>query len=160
MKLIGHIKAGIGFGLTSSIITTIGLMVGLFAGTNSRTVVLGGILTIAIADALSDALAMHIAEESDKGSSEKEVWTLTLSTLFAKFFFAIIFVVPVLFLEIALAVHASIAFGMILIALFSYWIAVSQKKNPVPVVAEHLGIAVVVVLATFFAGEWVSAMLA
>ena len=48
-------RAGFSFGLTTGIITTLGLMVGLYSGTNSRLAVLGGILTIAIADAFADA---------------------------------------------------------------------------------------------------------
>ena len=58
------LRTGISFGLTSGIITTLGLMVGLHSGTHSRVIVIGGILTIAIADAFSDALGIHISEES------------------------------------------------------------------------------------------------
>jgi hypothetical protein len=50
------LKIGFSFGLTSGVITTLGLMVGLHAGTHSKSVVLGGLLTIAVADAMSDAL--------------------------------------------------------------------------------------------------------
>ena len=39
---------------------TLGLMVGLHAGTHSMPAVLGGILTIAVADAMSDALGIHV----------------------------------------------------------------------------------------------------
>jgi hypothetical protein len=45
MKL--SFKTGLSFGLTSGVITTLGLMVGLHSGTHSRTVVIGGIVTIA-----------------------------------------------------------------------------------------------------------------
>lgn len=38
-------------------------MIGLMAGTHSKLAVLGGILTIAIADAMSDALGIHISQE-------------------------------------------------------------------------------------------------
>ncbi|KKK69804.1 hypothetical protein LCGC14_2930360, partial [marine sediment metagenome] len=48
------IKTGFSFGLTSGIITTLGLMVGLSSGTKSRLAVIGGVLIIAIADSLSD----------------------------------------------------------------------------------------------------------
>ena len=48
------IQVGLSFGLTSGIITTLGLMVGLASGTNSRLAVIGGVATIAVADALSD----------------------------------------------------------------------------------------------------------
>lgn len=44
-------KVGFCFGITSGIITTLGLMVGLNSGTNSQLVVIGSILIIAIADA-------------------------------------------------------------------------------------------------------------
>ena len=62
--MIESIKTGITFGITSGAITTLGLMIGLYSGTNSRGVVIGGILTIAIADSLSDALGIHISEEA------------------------------------------------------------------------------------------------
>jgi hypothetical protein len=56
------LRTGISFGLTSGTITTLGLMIGLYSGTNSRGIVIGGILTIAIAIAhpLSDALGIHV----------------------------------------------------------------------------------------------------
>ena len=49
---------GISFGLTSAVITKLGLMVGLPSGTHSKVVLLAGILTIAIADAFSDVLGI------------------------------------------------------------------------------------------------------
>ncbi|MEM4263494.1 MAG: hypothetical protein QW666_01185, partial [Candidatus Woesearchaeota archaeon] len=56
-------RKGFGFGLTSGVITTLGLIVGLDASTQSRFAVLAGIFAIAISDACSDALGMHISEE-------------------------------------------------------------------------------------------------
>src|SRR3989339_547129 len=52
------IKKGLGFGLTSGIITTLGMIVGLNSSTHSQAVVIGGVLIIAIADAMSDALGV------------------------------------------------------------------------------------------------------
>ena len=40
------LRTGVSFGLTSAVITTLGLMIGLHSGTHSRIVVLSGILTI------------------------------------------------------------------------------------------------------------------
>ena len=59
------LEVGLSFGITSGIITTLGLMVGLHSGTHSKVTVIGGILTIAIADSFSDALGIHISEESE-----------------------------------------------------------------------------------------------
>ncbi len=49
-------RTGVFFGATSGVITTVGLIAGLYAGTESVVAVLGGILVIAVADAMSDAL--------------------------------------------------------------------------------------------------------
>jgi len=56
------VSTGLHFGLTSSVITT---LVGLHSGINSMLVVVGGILTISIADSMSDGLGIHISKESD-----------------------------------------------------------------------------------------------
>jgi VIT1/CCC1 family predicted Fe2+/Mn2+ transporter len=98
------LKIGFSFGLTSGVITTLGLMVGLHAGTHSKSVVLGGLLTIAVADAMSDALGIHIAEESKNHGNTNEIWESTLATFAAKFVIAATFAVPVLFMPLDLAV--------------------------------------------------------
>ena len=94
------ITVGFSFGLTSGIITTLGLMVGLNAGTHSKLAVIGGILTIAIADAFSDALGIHVSEESEDRHTNKQIWAATLATFFSKFFFALTFIIPVLLIEL------------------------------------------------------------
>jgi hypothetical protein len=70
--------------MTSAVITTLGLMVGLHSGTHSRVVVLGGILTIAIADAFSDALGIHVSEESENVHSVRQIWGATIATFLSK----------------------------------------------------------------------------
>ena len=74
------VKTGLCFGLTSGIITTLGLIVGLHSGTGSKLVIIGGILTIAVADAFSDALGIHISEESENKHTAREIWQSTTST--------------------------------------------------------------------------------
>ena len=78
-------RTGLYFGATSGVITTIGLIAGLNAGTNSVAAVLGGILVIAVADSLSDALGIHLAEEADPETSHSHVWSATVSTFLTKF---------------------------------------------------------------------------
>ena len=53
------------FGLTSAIITTLGPYGWTALRTHSRIAVIGGVLTVAVADAFSDALGIHIAEEAE-----------------------------------------------------------------------------------------------
>jgi len=150
------IKKGISFGLTSGIITTIGLMVGLHSGTNSSKVVIGGILIIAIADALSDALGIHISEESEKHHTAKEIWESTIFTFLAKFIFAIIFIIPVLLFSLNKAIIVSIVFGLLLIVIFSYYIAKERKMSATKTIAEHLVIALLVIFFTHYIGDLIN----
>lgn len=105
------IKTGFSFGLTSAIITTIGLMVGLHSGTGSRLVVIGGILIIAIADAFSDAVGIHISEESENKHITREIWESTISTFISKFVFALTFIIPILLFKLSTAIIISVIWG-------------------------------------------------
>ena len=88
------INTGLNFGLTSGVITTLGLIVGLHAGTHSTLAVIGGIITIAIADSMSDALGIHISQEGESDSNHRDVWTATFMTLLSKMGMAATFLVP------------------------------------------------------------------
>ena len=151
------IRKGLGFGLTSGIITTLGLIVGLNAGTHSKKIVLGGILLIAIADALSDALGIHVSEEAgSKQTTEKQIWESTFSTVFFKFLFALTFAIPLLLLELSLAIIISLVWGLFLLIVFSYTIAKARGEKPSKAILEHITIAIFVVIATYLVGNWIA----
>jgi len=149
------LRTGISFGLTSAVITTLGLMVGLHSGTHSRLVVLGGIVTIAVADAFSDALGIHISEESENTHTAKEIWGSTVVTFLAKFLFAMTFAIPVFFLPLSTAILVSLIWGLSILAILSYVVAKKQGERPWKIVAEHLLIAVVVIAITHWLGDWI-----
>jgi VIT1/CCC1 family predicted Fe2+/Mn2+ transporter len=152
-------KTGLSFGLTSGVITTLGLMVGLHSGTHSRTVVIGGILTIAVADALSDALGIHIAEESKNTGNVSEIWESTIATFLAKFLIALTFVVPVLLLLLEEAIMVSVVWGLSLLVVLSYLLARAQQIPAWKVIAEHLIIGISVIAITHYVGDWIHATL-
>lgn len=150
------LKTGFLFGLTSGIITTLGLIVGLHAGTHSKLVVLGGILTVAIADAFSDALGIHISEESENKHTTKEIWESTISTFLSKFVFALTFIIPVLLFELSTAIVVSVIWGLSVLGILSFNIAKEQKTKPWKVVVEHLIIALLVITITHYVGDGIS----
>lgn len=149
------LKIGFSFGLTSGIITTLGLMVGLYSGTRSQLVVIGGVLIIAIADALSDASGIHMSEESENRHTTKEIWESTIATFLSKFVFAATFIVPILLLPLRTAVVVSVLWGLSLLGIFSFYIAREQGAKPWKVVTEHLAIALVVITITHWVGYWI-----
>jgi VIT1/CCC1 family predicted Fe2+/Mn2+ transporter len=138
------LKTGFSFGITSGIITTLGLIVGLHAANPTKPVIIGGILTIAIADAFSDALGIHISEESKNKHTAKEIWISTFSTFAAKLIIALTFVIPILFLPLTFAIIVGVIWGLSLLGIFSYYIAKQQKKKTWKVIFEHILIALLV----------------
>lgn len=149
------IKVGLSFGLTSGIITTLGLLVGLSASTESKLVVIGGILTIAIADAMSDALGIHVSEESEGHHTLKEIWMATLSTFLAKFIFSLTFLIPVLLFDLQTATIISSIYGLVLLGSFSYYLAKRQNGRVFHTIFEHLIIAILVIVITYFVGHFI-----
>lgn len=152
------LKIDISFGTTSGIITTLGLMVGLNSGTHSQATIIGGILTIAIADSFSDALGIHLSEESEGKHTEKEIWESTIYTFLAKFIFASIFIIPILFLELSIAIIVSIIFGLSLLSILSYLLSRKQNKKTWRVVLEHLIVALLVISLAHYIGNWIASL--
>ena len=151
------IKKGLGFGITSGIITTLGLIIGLNAGTHLKSVILGGILIIAIADSMSDSLGMHISEEAGhKVISNRAVWESTISTFIFKLIFALSFIIPILLFELNTAIIISLFWGLLLLTGFSYYVAKDRGLNPMKVISEHLIIAILVISATHFVGSLIN----
>lgn len=148
-------RVGLSFGLTSGVITTMGLMVGLYTGTQSLQAVIGGVLMIAIADAFSDALGMHVHEESEQEHTAQEIWESTLATFLSKFVFSLTFIVPILIFDLKTAVVVSVIWGLSLEGLLSYQMAKRQGEPPWKVIAEHVSIALCVVIATGVVGQLV-----
>lgn len=149
-------RTGLFFGATSGVITTIGLIAGLNAGTRSLAAVLGGIFVIAVADAMSDALGIHLAEEADPATTSQHVWSATFATFMTKFVFSLSFAVPLLLLPLQQAVVVSVLWGMLVITILSYFLGRAQDESTLGVILEHLGIAIAVVVLSHLIGVWVA----
>jgi len=149
------LKTGITFGLTSGTITTLGLMIGLSSGTNSRGIVIGGILTIAIADSLSDALGIHVSEEANPARTTMQIWVATVATFLSKLY-AITFIIPVLLFDLPVAININLVWGVSLLTILSYYLAKSQGVKPWKVILEHLIIIIIVVALTHFLGKLIA----
>ncbi len=152
------VRVGISFGLTSGVITTLGLLVGLSAGTSSRLAVIGGVFTIAVADSLSDALGIHVSEEAEGVHSKRDVWMATIATFASKLLMALTFAVPVILLDLDAAVVVSILWGGLALSLLSWNLARSQGVKAGPVVTEHLVVAALVIIAAQLIGGWISSV--
>lgn len=153
MTVKSALRVGLSFGLTSAVITTLGLMMGLFTSTQSRLAVIGGVLTIALADALSDALGIHVSQESQPEVSVKQVWLATLATFGAKLGFALTFVLPLVFFPLSTAIRINVIWGLVLLGILSGLVGKKQDGWAWRTMVEHLVIALAVLLISSQVGR-------
>jgi VIT1/CCC1 family predicted Fe2+/Mn2+ transporter len=149
-------KGGLSFGTTSGIITTLGLIVGLSAGTHSTLAVVGGILSIAIADGLSESMSMHISRKLEN-RDPFYLWESTFATLISKFIVTLSFAIPILLTNLQVAVMIDIAWGLSLLIVLSFFVSKYENRKKWKDIIEHLMIAVLVIALSYYAGEWITA---
>lgn len=150
MKL--SLKKGASYGTTSGVITTLGLLIGLYSGTNSKATMIAGVLTIAFADALSDGLGMHISEESENHHSAKEIWETTIATIVSKMILGLSFILPIVLFPLSAGIIINILWGVFVLSALSWKIAKANSEKLQSVLIEHLAIAVIVVLGSYYIG--------
>ena len=158
-KMRRSYKSGLGFGLTSGILTPLGLTVGLYSSTQSTCIIIAGIITIAITDAFSDALGIHVSKEAGNEYSAKEIWEATMVTFLTKFFVGMTLVIPFLLFNVHVALIASIIWAILLLGSFSFHIALTRNEWPWQAVFEHLFIGTIVVLITYYVPQVVQSTL-
>jgi VIT1/CCC1 family predicted Fe2+/Mn2+ transporter len=156
---------GITFGLTTSVITSLGMIAGVYSATASRLAVVAAIAVMAVADGLSDSISLHTVEEAeldDEGRprhTHLEVWLTTVFTFLAVAVFSMSFVVPILVLPLKQAIYAAVAWGVFLLVVLNYYVARKRKENPLSTILEHVGVAAVVVVVSYYVGRLVAMLL-
>ncbi|MFC1593105.1 hypothetical protein ACFL4C_03730 [Candidatus Omnitrophota bacterium] len=163
-KYFHQLTTGISFGMTSAVITSLGMIVGLHSATLSKLAVLSGIIIVAVADGLSDAAGMHISEESEleKGKikhSHKEVWVATICTFLSVAGFSLTFAIPVLIFPLDLAILVAIAWGIFLLVALNLAIARIKKESALTLIIEHILLALFVIVISGYIGNWIPRLL-
>lgn len=150
------LRKGISYGTTSGVITTLGLLIGLYSISAGRNVVLAGILTIAFADAFSDGLGIHISEEAENHHSKRSIWESTFSTILSKMALGISFIIAVLLFPLDRAILINIIYGIFVLSILSYLVARQNNEKPQAVLLEHLGIACLVIIGSYLIGKGIN----
>jgi len=152
---------GISFGLTTAVITSLGMIVGMHSATSSKLAVVAGIVVMAIADGLSDAVSLHTAEEAevDEGRGRhtpKEIWLTTLFAFLSVSGFTLTFAIPILLFPLETAIFLDTAWGMLLLILLNFYIAKIRKENPIKLISEHVLLAIFVIIVSHLVGNLIA----
>lgn len=143
------------FGSTAAIITNISLIVGLGSAQAGKGPILGGLLTIALADNISDSLGIHLYKEAEGYGERLSLLATTLSFV-SRLLVSLSFVAIVLIFSISQSILVSIIWGFFLLILISYLITRSQSRNSILEIAKHVLVAVIVIVLSRYVGYMIA----
>lgn len=146
------------YGGTAGIVTSLALIIGLDAATATEATIVSGLLIVAIADNLTDALSIHVYQESER-LEDREAFKSTLTNVGTRMLVSLTFVLLVVALPIASAVVVSVIWGFSLLIALTYILARERRGNVAFEIAKHVSVALVVILVSKAIGMWISAYL-
>ena len=134
------------------------LIGGLGAADATKPVIVSALLIAALADNLTDALSIHVFQESEV-RDERDAFAGTVTNFVARLVLCLSFVALVGFFPLAHATEIAIAWGMLLLAILSYLVAHARKVKPLPEVVKHLVVAAAVIAGSRAIGHWIGTLL-
>jgi VIT1/CCC1 family predicted Fe2+/Mn2+ transporter len=146
------------YGATAGIVTSLALIVGLDAATATEAAIVSGLLIVALADNLTDALSIHIFQESERLEA-REAFRTTLTNVGTRLFISLTFVLVVVLLPMASALVVSVIWGLSLIVALTYILARERKVSVTIEIAKHVSVALVIILVSRAIGVWILAHL-
>ncbi len=148
----------ISYGGTAAIVTSMALINGLVAADGTRPVIVSALLIAALADNLTDALSIHIYQESEQ-LNHKEAFIGTVTNFITRLLFGISFIILAGLTPLPYVAKAAIIWGMLLLAFLTFLVARERNVKPLPEVLKHLLVAAVVITVSMMIGHWIGAVL-
>jgi VIT1/CCC1 family predicted Fe2+/Mn2+ transporter len=157
-----HQKTGeLTFGITSGIMTTIGLLTGMNSATSSKIAVLAAIAVIACADSLSDSCGMFLSKLAERGTSTKTAISYALGTLAGKFLFPLTFILPIVLCDnLTTGVIIDIVWGLIALSLLTIEQALVKEESILKSLGRNLAIAITGIALSTMVGKLIAWLIA
>ena len=142
-------------GCSAAVITNVSLIVGMGSARAGKGPILGGLLTFALADNISDSLGIRLYKESE-GCGERLSRFATALNFFSRLLVSFSFVAIVLMLPAAQAMIVGIVWAFLLLTLISSLITRRNHENSVTTIIRHVVIAVVAIASSRCVGELIA----
>jgi hypothetical protein len=142
------------FGTTSAVVTGMALVAGLDAASGRRASIITGLLIFALADNLTDALSIHVYQESER-LERQAAFRATLVNFATRLALTLSFVLLVLLVPPDFAVAASVAWGSGVLVALTVLLARERNAPVLPEVGRHLALALAVIVVSKLVGALV-----
>ena len=143
------------FGIISGILTTVGVLIGVNSASSSKLAVFAAIVSIGVADSCSDAFGIYNAKISERGNSASAAFRYALGTFVGKFIMPFSFLFAIWMLPLLKATIVDLVWAVIVLSLLSAEQAVIGEKSLLKNTGRNLGMALMIVILSYAAGQLV-----
>lgn len=134
------------------------LISGLSAADATKPIIVSALLIAAFADNLTDALSIHIFQESEQ-LDQKNAFNGTITNFVTRLLLSISFVFLVLLFPLEHVDQVAIVWGMLLLVILTYLVALERKVEPLREVVKYLLVASAVIIVSTLIPNWIDALL-
>lgn len=147
---------GATFGVMEGTIMMLGVLLGLSVTGNKFIIVLG-LLTAGIADALANASSFYVSEESEMIHTKKEIFKAAKLCFLATLVTVLAIALPLIIIKnIRVSVSSSFVVGLVILFLLGRYMARKLKsKKPSKTIIKYMLIGVFTALVCFILGEFI-----
>lgn len=143
------------FGLTSGIMTTSGVLIGVYAATPSKLVVASSLLALAVSDSLSEAYAMNNAKLSE-GLSRGAAIKYALFAMSGNVLVPLIFLIPLFLMPIRSAVCFNLILAGLSLLILNVANSIARQEPICKNAIQSLGLAGIILILATLAGNFIS----
>jgi len=151
------LRQGMFFGANSGIITTVGLITGLVQTKISKNYLIISIISLAIADSISEAYGMYISKKAENTDDDSQnPFFALIGLLIIKFFIVISFLIPFAFsnsLKYYKNLYWIVGWSLFLISLVDYNISELRDEPIMSYLIPHTMILFLVIYLTQMFGK-------
>jgi hypothetical protein len=148
-------KQGLSFGIVSSTMTVLGLVIAVWASGGKVAILITSILGLSISNSFADAFSIYIANSATKSGNIALTSALVTGTI--EFFLPILFALPLIFLPLKIAIHFNIILGFVLVGSMGYYISSLDNLNiedTIKKVVTYIVVLIAILFTTMMSGKY------
>lgn len=146
---------GLYFGLTEGSITTIGIIIGMYASIPIKLAIIGSVLTASISDSFGDSIGMYYSEQARNSKKKtKDILNTIFGLVLSKVGISIIYLLPIIiFSELKYGIITSIILSLIVLTKSFIYLSKKNKKNTKKFLLKNLFLICIVIIISFIIGS-------
>lgn len=139
------------FGVSASILSILGLMIGVYAALSTSIAIITSIMSLAFADSLADTYALY-NQKKIQGFSQIKSLKFAFSNFISRFFLTSSFIIPFVFFDKVISIIINLVFGFVILIILNLIISFYQEENKIKSLLKSLTFSVGVLFGSYFAG--------